>query len=142
MSDVKADIFVLCDHASISQEQKLSIIGIFDNFFITETPATWPRMYLVATLKGDPDKEYPLKLKILPPKGVQASFNEKELNLKFGAGGKTNFMTELLNFQLPAPGKYKIQLTSGEKLVSELEFSVTKRNAEFGTDLAGKKISN
>jgi len=142
MSDVKADIFVLCDHASISQEQKLSIIGIFDNFFVANTPAIWPRMYLVATLKGEPDQEYPMKLKIVPPKGAQASFPEKELTLKFGPGGKTNFMTEMVNFQLPAPGKYKIQLISGTKNVGELEFSVTKRTNDFGSDLAGKKISN
>lgn len=142
MSDVKADIFVLCDHASISQEQKLSIIGVFDNFFVSNIPAVWPRMYLVAVLKGEPDKEYNLKLKIVPPKGVQASFPEKELTLKFGPGGKTNFMTEMINFQLPAPGKYKIQLSSAAKTVGDLEFTVTKRTNDFGSDLAGKKISN
>lgn len=142
MSDVKADIFVLCDHASISQEQKLSIIGIFDNFFVANIPATWPRMYLVAVLKGEPDKEYNLKLKIVPPKGAQASFPEKDLTLKFGPGGKTNFMTEMINFQLPAPGKFKIQLLNAAKTVGELEFTVTKRVTDYGTDRAGKKISN
>ena len=68
MTKLTAEIFVLCDHASISQEQKLSIIGIFDQFFVANLPTSWPKMFLVAVVSGEPQKEYTLKLKLVPPK--------------------------------------------------------------------------
>ena len=143
MKNLTTDIFVLCDHALISREQKLSIIGIFDQFFVANLPTSWPKMFLVAVVSGEPQKEYSLKLKLAPPKAGENKLPDKELKVTLGANGKANIMTELANFPLPDAGVYKISLEGEEGTVGELEFRVNKTTPTYtGADLAGKKVSN
>lgn len=143
MDKLSTEIFVLCDLASVSQEQKLSIIGIFDQFFVANLPTQWPRMFLVAVLRGQPQKEYPLNLKIVPPTQTEQKFPDREIKVTLGQNGKANLVTELVNFPLPAAGVYRVQLASDGQAVGQLEFKVNKTTPTYnGQDLAGKKISN
>lgn len=143
MAKLTADIFVLADHASVSQEQKLSIIGIFDQFFVANLPANWPKMFLVAVVRGTAGEEYPLTLKLTAPAKVENSFPDKDFTIKLGQNGKANVMTELVNFPLQVAGAHKIQLMSGKEKIGELEYRVNKTTATYqGEDLQGKKIAN
>src|SRR3989344_2600233 len=132
MAKLSTDILVLCDYATVSQEQKLSIIGIFDQFFVANLPTAWPKMYLVAVVTGDAGHEYPLTLKLITPEKTQASnFPDKEFKITLGQNGKANVMTELVNFPLTSSGTYKVQLVDGKELVGELEFKVNKTTATY-----------
>ena len=143
MAKLSTELFVLCDHASVSQEQKLSVIGIFDQFFVANLPTTWPRMFLVAVLKGEPGQEYSLKLKLIPPEKGQPEFPAKELNLRLGQNGKANLLTELVNFPLQHAGLYRFEILADNQKVGELGFKVNKTTATYGgQDLQGKKVSN
>lgn len=143
MAKLSTDIFVLCDLASVSQEQKLSIIGIFDQFFVADLPANWPRMFLVAVVRGEADKEYPITLKLTPPQKTQNDFPNKDFTIKLGQNGKANVMTELVNFPLQVAGVHKIQLTSDKDVIGSLEYRVNKTTATYqGTDSIGKKVAN
>lgn len=143
MDKLSTDIFVLCDLATVSQEQKLSIIGIFDQFFVANLPTQWPRMFLVAVLKGQPQKEYPLNLKIVPPQETEQKFPDREIKVTLGQNGKANLVTELVNFPLPVAGVFRVELSSDGAAVGRLEFKVNKTTPTYsGQDLAGKKISN
>lgn len=143
MAKLTTDIFVLADHASVSQEQKLSIIGIFDQFFVANLPSAWPKMYLVAVVRGEANQEYPITLKLTPPQKTQNDFPDKDFTIKLGQNGKANVMTELVNFPLQVAGVHKIQLYSGNEKVGELEYRVNKTTATYqGQDLQGKKIAN
>ena len=143
MAKLTIDIFVLCDQALVSQEQKLSIVGIFDQFFVANLPAAWPKMYLVAVVRGDAGEEYPITLKLTPPQKVDNEFPPKEFKIKLGQNGKANVMTELVNFPLQVVGVHKIQLFVGKDKVGELEYRVNKTTATYqGQDLQGKKVVN
>lgn len=144
MAKLTTDIFVLCDHATVSQEQKLSIIGIFDQFFVKNLPTTWPKMYLVAVVRGEPNQEYPLTLKLVPPQKGEKDFENKEFKIKLGPNGKANVMTELVNFPISAAGAHKVQLISDKDKIGEIEFRVNKTTATYegGQDLQGKKVVN
>ncbi len=143
MAKLTTDIFVLCDQAVVSQEQKLSIIGIFDQFFVANLPTVWPKMYLVAVVRGEASEEYDLTLKLIAPQKTQDQFPDKEFKIKLGQNGKANVMTELVNFPLQATGTHKIQLYSGKDMIGELEYRVNKTTATYqGQDLQGKKIAN
>lgn len=144
MAKLTTDIFVLCDHASVSQEQKLSIIGIFDQFFVKNLPTAWPKMYLVAVVRGEPGEEYPLTLKLVVPEKVEKEFPDREFKIKLGPNGRANVMTELVNFPLQAAGIHKIQLLSGKDQIAEIDFKVNKTTATYagGQDLVGKKVTN
>lgn len=143
MPKLSTDIFVLCDHASVSQEQKLSIVGIFDQFFVENLPSNWPRMYLVAVVRGEAGEEYPLTLKLAPPQKTANEFPPKEFKIKLGQNGKANVMTELVHFPLQVAGVHKVQLFTGKEKVGELEYRVNKTTATYqGQDLQGKKVVN
>lgn len=130
MATLTTDLFVLCDYATISQEQKLSVIGIFDQFFAANIPSTWPRMFLVAVLRGEPGKQHPLTLKLISPAPNQ-NFPEKTVDITLGNNGKANLLTELVNFPLNAPGIHKFEIRSGQDIVGTLEFNVTKTTATY-----------
>lgn len=144
MANLKTDIFVLCDYATISREQKLSVIGIFDQFFVANLPTIWPKMFLVAVLSGEPNHEYNITLKMTPPAKTNQNFPDKQLTVTLGQNGRANLITELVNFPLPLVGIYKVQLTSTDQSVGELEFKVNKTTATYagGQDLQGKKVVN
>lgn len=143
MAKLTTDIFVLCDQAIVSQDQKLSIIGIFDQFFVTDLPSTWPRMFLVAVVRGEPNEEYKITLKLTPPQKTDKDFPDKEFTIKLGQNGKANVMTELVHFPLQVPGTHKIQLTDGKEAIGTLEYKVNKTTATYqGTDSIGKKLAN
>ncbi|MBI3342101.1 hypothetical protein HY024_03175 [Candidatus Curtissbacteria bacterium] len=137
MANLTTELFVLCDYASISQEQKLSVIGIFDQFFAANIPTTWPRMFLVAVLKGEPGKQYPLTLKLVSPAPDQ-NFPEKTVEVSLGNNGKANLLTELVNFPLNAPGVHKFEITTSNEVVGRLEFNVTKTTASYDGQIAKK----
>lgn len=139
---LSTEIFVLCDHASISQDQKLSIIGIFDQFFLANIPASWPRMYLVAVVRGEANKEFPITLKVTPPVPSEQKLPDKEIPIKLGPNGKANLITELVHFPLPHPGAYKVEILSDKKQVGELTFTVNKTTATYSGDQIGKKVVN
>ncbi len=144
MAKLTAEIFVLCDHASISQEQKLSIIGIFDQFFVTNLPTVWPKMYLVGVVRGEAGKEYQLTLKQTSPVKTEQNFPDKQFTITLGQNGKANVITELVNFPLSVAGVHKIQLICEKEQVSEIEFKVNKTTATYsgGQDVQGKKVVN
>lgn len=147
MTNLKTDIFTLCDYATVSREQKLSIIGIFDQFYLANVPANWPKMFLVAVLSGEANREYDITLKIIPPAKTDQSFPDKDLKVTLGQNGRANLITELVNFPLPLPGTYKVEIIEGNPpaggKVGSLEFKVNKTTATYGgQDLQGNKISN
>ncbi|MCR4324623.1 MAG: hypothetical protein NUV69_02965 [Candidatus Curtissbacteria bacterium] len=143
MQSLTTEIFVLCDYAMVSREQTLSILGIFDQFFVTDLPTSWPKMFLVAVLVGDAGKEYDILLKLTPPQETDQSFPDKELKVALGPNGRANLITELVNFPLPLTGTYKVEiLTEGQK-VGGLEFKVNKTTPTYqGQDLQGNKVGN
>ena len=142
MPNLKTDIFVLCDYATVSREQKLSVIGIFDQFFVANVPTNWPKMFLVAVLSGQPNNEYDITLKINPPGKTDQKFPDKDLKVTLGQNGKANLITELVNFPLPLAGTYEVVITEGKSKVATLEFKVNKTTATYGQDLQGKKVVN
>lgn len=145
MASLKIDLFVLCDYATISREQKLSTIGIFDQFFVANIPTNWPKMFLVAVLSGEAGQEYPITLRIIPPASSSTgqNFPDKELKVQLGPNGKANLITELVNFPLPLAGVYKVVIENENSTVGQIEFKVNKTTATYaGQDLAGKKVSN
>jgi hypothetical protein len=142
MKALSTEIFTLCDYATVSREQKLSVIGIFDQFYVANVPTNWPKMFLVAVLSGETNKEYEITLKIIPPGKTEQNFPDKDLKVTLGPNGKANLITELVNFPLPLAGAYKVEILEQSKKVGSLEFKVNKTTATYGSDLQGKKVVN
>jgi len=121
------EIFTLADTAFLSKdENKLNIIGIFDIFGISQVPARWPKMSLVAIFKGNAGSTHSVKVKISSPEKEILSQN---FPVKLGENGRSNFITTLNNFPLESYGEYKIIIVENGGKIGEYKFSVLKRNA-------------
>lgn len=125
MADLSTGIIALADYVSISKENKLTIAGIFDRFFVEKVPTNWPNMSLVVVFRGKPDSDHKIKLKIVNEQGEKIL--EQEFPLKIGNNGKVNFVTNLQNFPLKSFGEYNIALLEGDKTIGKVIFSVNRR---------------
>ena len=125
MSDVKLEFLTLCDFAMTSSEGKLSIVGIFDRMFVSQTPAKFSRFFTVAILSGKPNSEAKISFTIQIPSKKELP-GPKEMIIKFGSGGRTNLITDVANFPLPEIGEYKLFILANGKSLGSNSFFVSK----------------
>jgi hypothetical protein len=123
-ADPHVEIFVLCDTALISRENKLSIIGIFDQIVLDKIPFNYPKITLVAVVSGQPQTEHSLQLEIKNP--ADQVISSVNLKVVLGVGGRSNIITELTNFPISSTGIYKTILSENKKLLATSELSVGK----------------
>ncbi len=60
---MECTLFLVADYALVSQDGKLSIMGIFDSIQSSGFPAAHPRMHLVAQFRA-PEREYGAEFKL------------------------------------------------------------------------------
>jgi len=132
VKQLKVEFLTLCDYAMMSQEGKLSVMGMFDRMFVRQVPSTFARFFIVAVLSGEAESEYGVVLLIQSPTG-KAVVPEKELKVKLGTGGRTNIITDVVNFPLPEIGSYSLKITVGETEIGMLPFMVMQVSGQGGT---------
>lgn len=133
MSKLNLNLLTICDLAMISQEGKLSIIGIFDRMFVRELPSSIARFFVVALVTGKPGVEYKISLQIKSPSGKDL-IPTKELSIVPGENSQNNILTEAVNLPLTELGEYKISLKHNDEKLGETQFVVMKvQNADKST---------
>ena len=120
-SDLQLDLLVICDQALVSKENKLSLIGIFDQIFSDKFPFNYLKLAIVAVIKGAPDSDHTVKMEIKDPSGKLTSSPEFKFTL--GSNGKTNLISEFGNLPLPLAGEYTVTLISGKKVLGKAVFA-------------------
>lgn len=130
MSDtsLKVDQLLLCDLALLSRENKLSIIGIFDQIFVPQVPASHPKMSLVGFLSGPPDSHHKITVSALDP-DIKSVLPDQNLDITLGSSGKTHILLELVNFPIAIPGSYSFKILTGKKSLADLNLVVHKTGA-------------
>jgi hypothetical protein len=109
---LKVNLITLSDYASVSQEGKLTIAGIFDKLNVTNFPTTLVKAFFVATVAGDAFTEYKLDLSFKKGSREIASFN---LASTTGENGRNNLVVELVGLPIEEEGKYEFSLTHNKK---------------------------
>ena len=135
---IQLELLAACDYAIVSKENKLRILGIFDQIFVEKTPSQHPKMFIVGTLKGEPNYNYTVNLKIEGPSGKEI-LPTQELKNNFGPNGTSNIIAELGNLPVSDIGVYKISLSADGKLLGTRELKVfTAAGGVHGKEKAGK----
>jgi hypothetical protein len=137
----KLELLTICDYAAISQDNKLSIIGIFEQIYVSSFPSQHPQMFIVGIIKGEPGKVENLSLTIKNPEGTDAIPSQK-ININIGPNGKSNIIAGVGNLPLTAAGFYKITLGVEGKTIGEKEFSVFVNNTPGNLPVKDKKYKN
>src|SRR5579864_7911074 len=116
---------VLCDHALISQDGKLSLIGIFDRIMVPGLPIQHPRFFVVAVFDMAPGN-HKVRVELLDPTGhnvLQEQGVEIPVSVP-GIGQSGNLLAELNMLPLDFAGRYDFNLYVGEDRVGTISLTV------------------
>ena len=119
----KLELLTICDYASISQDNKLSMMGLFDQIFVNNLPTQHSQFYIVGIITGEAGGVKELTLSIKTPSETDA-IPPQSLKVTIGPNGKSNIIAGVENFPISEAGMYKISLNSDSKKLGEKEFGV------------------
>lgn len=108
---MQVKLAVVADHANVSAEGKLNILGIFDRIVVSSLPAVHPQMHLVVRLEAHPaerDRAHPVEVRLHDPDG-QAVFELKGDVVPQGLPGEAitaNHIIGINNLVLARTGEY------------------------------------
>jgi hypothetical protein len=117
---VKAEIITLCDYALVSQEGKLSLIGVFDEVRVAKLPGGISRAFFVAAVKGDPRTEYGFTIKAENTTDKAEIIKPLEVKVKTGYNGKSNIIVQMINLAFNKQGEYRFSLLSNNEIIGSL----------------------
>ncbi len=108
---MQVKLAVVADHANVSSEGKLNILGIFDRIVVSDLPAVHPQMHLIVRLEAHPaerDRPHPVEVRLHDPDG-QTVFELKGEVVPEGLAGETitaNQIVGINNLVLAKAGEY------------------------------------
>lgn len=123
MNNLKLHRFETCDYALVSQEGKLSIMGIFDRIFVQNLPTQHPSMCFVVVAKGAPKSDHKIKLVITSPSGKK--INEIPMNVKTNDTGHFNVIANLNNLPITEQGVLTIDCFDGDTKLGKKEIVIS-----------------
>lgn len=128
---VEVKLQALADLALISQEGKLSIIGIFSLIRSTTVPAQHPQMYIVVMLEADSldaGKDYPFSIELIDPDGKNI-IHPLSGTIKFakpapGEKAAANILLGLNNINFPVFGDYAVKIRLNNEVRGSIPLKV------------------
>ncbi|MCL4200064.1 hypothetical protein KJZ67_01835 [Patescibacteria group bacterium] len=121
------DLFTLCDYALFSQDNKLSVMGIFDRIFVRSLPLNHARMVVVASIIGEANSDCKVDLEFVAPNGEAIEkIKPASMNIKLGTNGKGNVITEIVGFPLQEAGEYRVRMLINGESAREIPLYVQK----------------
>jgi hypothetical protein len=116
-------LLAVCELAQVTQDGKLSLLGIFSRLTARAVPLRIPRFFMVGMLKGTPLAEHQVSFQILGPKSLD-SIQEYQATVRLGFDGKANVLNELTNATLMEYGKYTVIINVDGKRVESTDLLV------------------
>lgn len=129
MSEVR--LAVLCDHALVGQDGKVSVLGVFRNISVTGLPAQHPRMYLVCILALAPGA-HTVTVQLRRPDGAPAMPNPPTLSVQAMPGQDVNVIVELNNLNLTTSGEHRFVVEADGAEAASLPLTVSQLAPQEG----------
>lgn len=130
---LKTEIIALCDNAFIDQQNKVSIIGIFDELRVTKFPGGFIDKFFVATINGTPNTTYELSVQLQKDNKGKNLLNPTTVNARTSHSGKHNMIIRLANVGFESQGEYYFKIYDGEEVVSSTLLRVIDAKLENKT---------
>ena len=123
---------VLCDHALVGQDGKVSVLGIFRNISVSDLPAQHPRMFVVAVLGLDPGA-HTVVVRLRDPEGRPGMQHAPEMTVQSsGDAQDVNVIVELNNLSFTSYGTHRFDLDVDGRTVGSLAVTIMKMGATPG----------
>ena len=137
----RINTFVACELAQISQDGKVSLIGIFSRLNATAVPIKLPRFYLAGMIKGEPFSEHRVRFRIMGPSLIE-SVRRSAILVRLGTDGRANIFNELTNTTFKEFGEHRASITLDEDITSEVTFHIVKGLSVPQPDLMKRSSSS
>jgi len=132
VSDPEIRLAVLCDHALVGQDGKVSVLGIFRNISVSDLPAQHPRMFVVAVLGLDAGP-HAVVVQLRGPDGRPAMQHAPEMTVhSSGDSQDVNVIVELNNLSFASYGEYRFDLDVDGHTTESLAVSIVQMGATPG----------
>lgn len=125
-------LFTTAEYASISNDGKLSINGIFDSIHSSSFPASSPRMYLVTQFKAEPSEYgriFEVRFQLLNEDGelmIDLNGAGEVPESEYGLSVLMNQVVTMNNVAFEKPGQYTFQTVLDGEVVATLPFAVVE----------------
>ena len=127
----------LCDYATVSQEGKLSILGIFTNINVATLPATHPQMYLafdmeMRAVEANRQMEIEIHLvdadgeKLFAMKGSGQLRAPESATPKPGVSERASQIMVMNGIRFKRPGAHEINIFLNDRLAYTVSFKITR----------------
>lgn len=119
---------LLCDHAFLSIDKKVNIIGIFETINSAVFPVTHSKFTLVGSIEPSKDR-FKIAVDIVSKSGKSSILRdpqEREVVLPAERKGNFNFIIEIINTVFPESGEYLVEVKIDGKVISSLPLLLAK----------------
>lgn len=127
MKKLKTEIIALSEYASIAQDNKVSIMGIFDELLVEKFPGGFVNKFLVATIIGEPGASYSLIVKLEKEGEKKNLLNPTMLNPKLSSSGKHNLVVALQQVGFETEGTYYFKLYAENEEIGSTKLEVKNK---------------
>lgn len=117
MKNTQINLIAFCEYALLDRDNKLSVIGIFNQVTVNKFPGGLPRAFFVVSVSTEPNSKWMFSIEG-KVKG-KVVFPAVNADVIVGTSGNHNWLVDLKGFVFPEEGSY--------------EFSLTQNNKEIGT---------
>ena len=107
---------ILCDDVRLEMGNKLSLMGVFENVFLSSFPAMILRFATVNHWVGAGD--YQTQVRVVSPEGKDVA-QSSQSNFRIEPDGYADNVTFFANVALERAGRYSIQTFIDGKMVGE-----------------------
>jgi len=125
--DLSLQLGVLCDYAMISQDGKLSLIGIFDRIGVMQVPVHHPRFFVVAALHGETEVNA-VEMELVTPDGRSIMRQQIGIDPEAISAGNGNLLLEVTMLPLEMVGRYEFRLHAGDDVLGMIPLTVAPVN--------------
>ena len=126
---------LLCDHAFLSVDKKVNIIGVFETINAHKFPITHPKFVIVSSIAPTKSK-FKMKLNIAgkdTENPILGDIKEREVNLPETEKKQNfNFIVEVINANFSKAGEYKVEILIDDKVMGEIPFKVLESKIPMG----------
>jgi len=130
MKKLKTEIIALCDNASVANDGKVTITGIFDQFTADKFPAGFMEKFLVVTINGEPNTTYDLTVRLEKKDVSQNLLNPTMATAITSQTGKHNMIIRLAQVGFEKEGEYYFRIFDGKDKIAETVLYVTKKQGQ------------
>ena len=112
---------LICDDVRLEMGNKMSLMGLFQNIFLPQFPATIVKFAVLNHWEGQ--GAFQSEIRIIGPDNKE-SVRSRPANFKISSGGHADNITFFTNVTFREPGTYTVQILLADDVVRELQMHI------------------